>query len=354
MRASAEIIDRKPVSGSGPEARVGVVLLHWGGPDAPGNVDAFLQNVYEDPATVRLPGGQLFRPHFSRAAWAIQRKAIRKQFDAVGGCAPAIGFANEQARGLESLLQNKMRRLEGVSCTTYVSMQYWHPFAAETACELERDNISHVVLVPGFLQQFKAGSPKAIERWDALASSGGMPARSISQVEGFASNPRILRAVCERVRQALQRFPRYSRDSVTVVFAATGVPRRDETDYYRQVQRMADIVMGLRGQSAPAQVAFYGYFGPINGPGPELKRKIEALARRGVRNVLVVPLCSITDTLHTTHYLDMACRKIATRAGICQYEVAQALNSHRLFLEALADLVLECLDVTSRELEVLT
>ena len=354
MPAAPKVIERHTETDKGAESRVGVVLLHWGEPDAPEKLDAFLKNVYADPAMVRLPGGSMFRPYFSRAAWSIQRKGIKNQFDAVGGFSPATGFAVEQARELERLLRDRTRSLEGIKCSTYVAMRFWHPYVSETVCALARDNIRHVVLVPGFLQQFRAGTQNVAKKWDILADAGSTSVWSTSLVDDFASNPRVLRAISERVRQALQRFPRYNRERVTVLFAATGVPGRDEADYYRGVQKMGDIIMGLRGQTAPAQVAFHGYFGPINGPGPELKRQIEALGRKGVRNLLVVPLCSIMDTLHTTHYLDMTCRTAAMRAGICQYEVAQSLNSHRLFLEALADLVLERLDVPTRTLEVLT
>ncbi|MDE2835430.1 MAG: ferrochelatase [Bacteroidota bacterium] len=351
MRAASEVMECQPETDRVPGSRVGVVLLHWGEPDTPENLDAFLKNVYADPAMVRLPGGPMFRPYFSRAAWSIQRKAIRKQLGANGGFSPATGFAVEQARGLERLLQSRTCSLE---CRTYVSMRFWHPGVSDTVAALGRDNIRHVVLVPGFLQPFKAGLQNVAAEWNVQADSDRPPAWSTTRLDSFASNPRVLRAISERVRQALQRFPRYSREGVTALFAATGVPGRDDRGYYRRVQEMADIIIGLQGQAAPAQVAFHGYFGPINGPGPELKRQIEVLGRKGVRNLLVVPLCSIMDTLHSTQYLDMACRTVALRAGICQYEVAQSLNSHRLFLEMLADLVLARLDVPTRAVEALT
>ena len=346
MLSAAQVLSRQQVSKAESATRVGVVILHWGGPDKPEHIDAFLQNVYEDPSMVRLPGGQWFRPYFSRAAWTLQRKGIRKQYDSVGGYSPAIGLALEQARGLENLLKHNAQKHHDVTFKVYTSMQFSHPSAAETARRLIRDGVTQVVLVPGFLQPFKAGSQNVLERWHGHVHSGHTATWSTCEVGSYATNPQVLRAISERIHQALQRFPRYNRKRVTVLFAATGVPSRHETAYYQEVQNTADIVMGLRGQTAPADVAYYGYFGPINGPGPELKRKIESLGRQGVRNVLVVPVGGITDTLHTAHYLGMACRTTAMRAGIAQYEVAQALNSHRLFLDALADLVLKRVDVS--------
>lgn len=352
MPPAAEVFQSTAALRQRPQARIGVVILHWGGPDAPENVDAFLQNVYEDPAMVRLPGGRFFRPFFSRAAWAIQRKAIRKRFEAVGGYSPAIRLAEEQARGLQGRLRRDSQNLGGAKFKTYFAMHYWHPFAKDTARRLKRDNIDQVILVPGFLQQFKAGGENVIARWAAQTESNETPRWPAACLDGLASHPLVLRAISERVHQALQRFPRLERKRVKIVFAVSGVPKREEEGYYQQVQRMADIIMGIRGQSAPANVAFYGHFGPINGKGPDLKRTIESMARTGVRDVLVVPLCCITDTIHTTQYLDMACRKSAMRVGIKQYEVAQALNSHGLFLDALAELVKSHLAVPASEVDI--
>lgn len=352
MPPAAEVFQSTAASRQRPQARIGVVILHWGGPDAPEHVDAFLQNVYEDPAMVYLPGGRFFRPLFSKAAWTIHRKAIRNRFKAVGGYSPAIRLAEEQARGLQGRLVRDCHSSGGAKFKTYFAMQYWHPFAKDTARRLERDQIDQVILVPGFLQQFKAGADNVIASWVAQTDANETPRWPAARLDGLASHPLVIRAISERVHQALQRFPRHERKKVRIVFAASGVPKREERAYYRQVQRMADIIMGLRGQSTPADVAFYGHFGPINGKGPDLKRTIESIARTGVRNVLVVPLCCVTDTLHTTQYLDMACRRSAVRVGIKQYEVAQALNSHGLFLDALAELVTNHLAVPASEVKV--
>ena len=328
---------------------VGVVLLHWGGPDAPQHVDGFLRNVYMDPELVRLPGGRLFRPWFLRAALAFQRKTIHSQFNAVGGFSPAIHLAEEQARGLENLLQHRVTGRSGVTFRVYMAMHYWHPFACETAHELEQDGVRHLILIPGFLQHFKAGTSSAFARWDALTTSGEIPRWPTARVESYATHPEVLRAINERIDQTLQRFPRSERAEVTIVFVAAGVPGRTETSYYRQVHQMADGVMRLRGEDKADYIAYYGHFGPINGKGPNLIQKIEVLAHAGQRNILIVPLCGITDTLHTTHFFDIVCRKHAAHVGIRRYEVARALNSHGLFLEVLAKLVVGCLDLPTEE-----
>ena len=137
MLSAAQVLSRQQVSKAESATRVGVVLLHWGGPDKPEHIDAFLQNVYEDPSMVRLPGGQWFRPYFSRAAWTLQRKGIRKQYDSVGGYSPAIGLALEQARGLENLLKHSAQKHHDVTFKVYTSMQFSHPSAAETARRLD-------------------------------------------------------------------------------------------------------------------------------------------------------------------------------------------------------------------------
>ena len=79
--------------------------------------------------------------------------------------------------------------------------------------------------------------------------------------------------------------------------------------------------------------------GPVEWIGPGTEQVIEELGREGVKDALVVPLSFVSDHIETLDEVDRLFRDDATRAGIVDYRRTEALNTHPLFIEALAGLV---------------
>jgi ferrochelatase len=63
------------------------------------------------------------------------------------------------------------------------------------------------------------------------------------------------------------------------------------------------------------------------------------LGRCGVKNVLIVPLSFVSDHIETLYEVDLLFAETARKAGITGYYRTPALNTHPLFIEALAGLV---------------
>ena len=72
---------------------------------------------------------------------------------------------------------------------------------------------------------------------------------------------------------------------------------------------------------------------------PATADHLPALAKQGVKQVLVIPVAFVSDHIETLHEQRILLRGIAMAAGIERYEVANALNDCRLFARALARLV---------------
>jgi ferrochelatase len=53
----------------------------------------------------------------------------------------------------------------------------------------------------------------------------------------------------------------------------------------------------------------------------------------------MVPVSFVSDHIETLYEVDQLFRDDAMRAGIVDYRRSEALNTHPLFIEALADLV---------------
>ncbi len=73
--------------------------------------------------------------------------------------------------------------------------------------------------------------------------------------------------------------------------------------------------------------------------GPGTDEVLDDLGREGTREVLVVPLSFVSDHIETLYEVDMLFADRARKAGITDYRRTEALNTHPLFIEALARLV---------------
>jgi len=93
--------------------------------------------------------------------------------------------------------------------------------------------------------------------------------------------------------------------------------------------------------SQPWSVSFQSKVGPVKWLEPATANHLPALAKNGVKEVLVVPVAFVSDHIETLHEQRILLRGIAEAAGIERYEVANALNESAPFARALARLVRE-------------
>lgn len=323
---------------------MGVVLFHLGGPDSADHVAPFLVNLFMDPALLDLPGGGLMRPWLSRLFASLRSKAVRKEYEAIGGGSPVTRLALEQAESLETLLNRRYGTATGASFHTYVAMRYWHPYPEEAARQMQADGITRVVLLPLFPQYSKTTTGSALAYWQQMEHEGDVPAWPTVCVGEYAAHPKYIQALSERIDEALQRFSRRHRDQVVLLFSAHSTPMREMKErgdpYCCLVHATADRVMALRGHDRPFRVAFHGKLGPAEWLAPATPDTLQTLARQGHTAVLVVPVALVTEHLETSYALDIDLRDRAAQGGITHFEVTPALNCHSLFLEALAEATL--------------
>src|SRR4030042_2331414 len=78
--------------------------------------------------------------------------------------------------------------------------------------------------------------------------------------------------------------------------------------------------------------------GPVEWLGPSTYDKLEELARKGVKNVLVVPISFVSDHIETLYEIDILFKKSAEKLGR-RLERTDSLNTRPKFIEALNDSV---------------
>src|SRR5215210_7435988 len=169
--------------------RVAVVLFNLGGPDAPEAVRPFLENLFTDPAILRVPG--FVRPWLGRFIAARRTKAASENYAVLGGRSPLRELTEEQGRALEAALNERSEEGEEHRC--FVAMRYWHPFSEEAARAVRDWGATEAVLLPLYPQFSTTTTGSSIAAWHAAARANGLRLATTTAVccwhsdEGFVA-----------------------------------------------------------------------------------------------------------------------------------------------------------------------
>lgn len=323
---------------SSKQAPVGVLLFNLGGPDTTADVEPFLVNLFSDREIIELPGGPWLQPLFARLIARKRGPEVRHNYSRIGGGSPQLRLTRAQAAALEARLNTN-----GAQYRTFIAMRYWKPPTEQALEAMAAAGISRVVtltLYPHYSCATTGSSEAALTRsldtprWRGRFRVTGIPA--------YPDDPLYLDALADTVRRGLATWPEAERDRVVILFSAHGLP---EKFIARGDPYVEHIEATRRGILARVQVpnrqllAFQSRTGPVKWIGPGTDDVLRQLAAEGVKDVLVVPVSFVTDHIETLYEVDMLFGDEARAAGITNYRRTEALNTHPLFIEALATLV---------------
>jgi len=164
----------------------------------------------------------------------------------------------------------------------------------------------------------------------------------LTHIDSYPEEPLYLDAMADTVRAALDGFDPAVRDRVVILFSAHGLPKKfvDEGDpYVRHTEATRRGILDRLNVPNRHVLGYQSRTGPVEWIGPGTEEKLLELGREGVREVLLVPLSFVSDHIETLYEVDMLFADEARAAGITDYRRPQALNTHPLFIRALAGLV---------------
>ncbi|PSQ78842.1 MAG: ferrochelatase [Bacteroidetes bacterium QH_7_62_13] len=338
---------------------VGVVMLNLGGPDSEEAVEPFLYNLFMDPAIIDFSQVVYFqargrvRQAFSKIISYFRSKSVAEDYKEISddGGSPINPLTREQAENLERTLNEQYAAQTGVNFKTYMAMRYWEPFSEEAAAQMEEDGVDEVVLLPLYPQYSKTTTGASLVEWYELEQAGDIPEWPTSFVFEYATYPKYLEALSERIDEGLARFPDEVRDDVHLLFSAHGTPLTEMKDrrdpYCCLVHSTVKHLMEHRGHDHDFSTAFQSKVGPSTWLEPPTDETVAELAEEG-EDVLVVPVAFVTDHIETSYELAIEIPEELEEEGEPipeHYEVMPGLNSHPKFIEALADVTVTQLEL---------
>jgi ferrochelatase len=272
--------------------KVGVLLLNLGGPETLDDVQPFLFNLFADPDIIRLPRMfRFFQKPLAQFISVVRAPKSKEGYASIGGGSPLRQITDAQAEELRKALWEK-----NVPAKVYVGMRYWHPFTEEAIEQIKRDGITKLVVLPLYPQFSISTSGSSLRLLESifredeyLVNMQHTVIPSWYQREGY------VKAMATLIENELSKFA--SPQQVMIFFSAHGVPLayvEEAGDPYKaEMEECVDLIMEeleKRGITSPCTLAYQSRVGPVEWLKPYTDETIIELGRRGVKNLLAVPI----------------------------------------------------------------
>ncbi|XP_066020168.1 ferrochelatase, mitochondrial-like isoform X2 [Pocillopora verrucosa] len=335
MGESSEQANLKP--------KTGIMLLNMGGPETTNEVHDFLLRLFSDRDLMVLPAQS------KMAQWIARRRTpkIQEQYQKIGGGSPIKMWTEKQGEGMIKLLDDMCP--DSAPHKFYIGFRYVKPLTEDTLDQMESDGIERAVAFtqyPQYSCSTTGSSLNAIYRH--YKQKGEKPGIKWSVIDRWPTHPGLVQAFAENVRAELAKFPADVQNEVVILFSAHSLPMKvvDRGDPYPQeVAATVQRVMESLNYSHPYRLVWQSKVGPMPWLGPQTEDSIKGLAKKGKKNILLVPIAFTSDHIETLHELDIEyAEEVAHEVGIENIRRAASLNDSPTFIKAMADVVKAHLD----------
>jgi protoporphyrin/coproporphyrin ferrochelatase len=313
--------------------RVAIILFNLGGPDSPAAIKPFLQNLFRDPAILRVPF--FVRPFLARIIARSRLAPATANYALLGGKSPLLGLTQEQAVALQEALPE-------IDAKCFIAMRYWHPLSLETARAVKAWEPDAVVLMPLYPQFSTTTTGSSLVAWRQAAAKAGL-AVDTTTVCCYPVEPGFVAATVALVRAAYN-DARATLDpaiGLRVLFSAHGLPEvivQGGDPYQWQVERTVEAVVEAWGERLDYRICYQSRATPQKWIEPSTDMEVEQAAKDGTA-VLVVPIAFVSEHTETLVELDVEYRDLAEKHGVPGYFRVPTQNADAGFITALAGLV---------------
>jgi len=307
---------------------IGVMLMTYGSPATLDDIPIYLKHVY---------GGRPASPEVIAE--------FRRRYDLIGG-SPLLRITREQAAALEEELNNSSE--DGTTYHVTAGMRFAPPFIADVLPETVAgaQKLIGVIMSPQYSPIIMKGYVRTLEEAVEDLHQENL---ALTIAGDWHLQPYFLRALADRVQQALEKFPEEIREQVPVLLTAHSMPKRvveNEPNYINALKETAAAVAKLVGLSDERWMFCYQSAGhtPEEWLKPDFADIMPELQQAGHTHVLIAPIQFLADHLEILYDIEIGARQQAEEHGI-EFARIESLNTYPLFVKALAEVVKE----TSRQ-----
>ncbi|MGH9535609.1 MAG: ferrochelatase [Terriglobales bacterium] len=299
-----------------------LLLVSFGGPEGPEDVEPFLDNVLR---------GRRVPPE--------RRREVAAHYLLHGGKSPI----NDQNRALLRALHPALEaRLPGLRL--YWGNRNWHPLLADTVRQMRQDGIARALALATSAFGSYSGCRQYREDLARARAEVGPGAPEIHKLRLFYSHPGFIAAVLAGARDGLNQLPDSRRGAAGLLFTAHSIPLAMAATgpYPAQLAAAAGWVAAALGRDGDWRLGYQSRSGPPSQPWlePDVNAQLAALASEGRRDVVVVPIGFLSDHMEVVHDLDVEAREHAERLGLHMVRAATP-GARPELVDAIVSLVAE-------------
>lgn len=311
-----------------------VVLLNMGGPTANQDVKNFLHRVFADPLLIRFPFSKILQPLFAWLLVTLRWRATAQRYQLIGGGSPIYSSTQAQVDALRQELKRRGRNLD----VTF-SFNYSQPLPPDTIREL-KDAGKRFILPLSLYPHYSQATTGSNLHYLRQAAEQNFPRLSFLESIPYYQHQGYIQAFCDRIQEQLN--PDESLSDFYLLFSAHGLPLYFLTEgdpYPFQISQTVALILQRLNRSTGWCLSYQSAVGPMQWLKPSTDDVLRALARRGIKKVLVVPVAFVNDHIETLCEIDMEYRHFAQEIGIKDFRMSKAVEHHPGFISALADSV---------------
>lgn len=323
-------------------ARLGVLLVNLGTPDAPTTpaVRRYLREFLSDPRVVEIPGA-LWKLLLYGVILNVRPAASAQRYATVWtkDGSPLRVHSLRQKTLLMGYLGQRLKALGLPSDRAQIElgMRYGKPSIAEALATLKEGGCERLLVLPLYPQYAASTTASALDAvFDWARRLRRVPALRV--VDAYHDDPGYINALTQNINDYWMRNGRPNK----LVLSFHGVPRKtlDRGDPYhchcRKTGRLVATELGLKSEQYV--ITFQSRFGRAEWLTPYTQPTLVALAKEGMRRVDVACPGFVSDCLETLEEIAQEGQVAFLKAGGQEFHYIPCLNERPAWIAALADL----------------
>jgi len=304
-----------------PAAPDALIVVSFGGPEGPDDVQPFLENVTR--------GRSVPKERLREAA---------SHYEHFGGVSPLPA----QCRALVAAVREDLVR-HGPDLPVYWGNRNWHPLLADTLRRMADDGVRSALAFVTSAYASYSGCRQYLDDIAAARAAVGERAPVVDKLRLFYNHPGFIEPLAELVAAAFERVPDDRRAAARLVFTAHSLPRAVAAtcDYEAQIRETAALVAFPLGRP-DWTLAWQSRSGPPSQPwlDPDIVDHLRALVATGARDVVVAPIGFTSDHMEVLYDLDLEAKSRALELGLNMVRAA-TVGTHPRFVRMIRELVRE-------------
>ena len=304
-----------------------VLIVSFGGPEGPDDVEPFLDNVLR---------GLPIRPE--------SRAEIAQRYQDFGGVSPINAQVREFIAALSAELGSN-----GPALPIYWGNRNWHPMLGDTLQQMRNDRIGRaIVFVTSLFGSYSGCRKYREDLFEACAGLDGAP--QLDKLRLSFNHPSFIEAVCDRVRESLARIGKKERRAARVIFTAHSLPETmAAASRYVEQLRSASSIVAAELEHADWQLVYQSNNASYGGPkwlDPDISDALRSAKSDGIEDVVVVPIGFVCDHMEVIIDLDIEAKAVADEVGINMLR-AGTVGTHPAYIRMVRELIVERMSATA-------